>query len=125
MDWLGLGLRVFYRRDDLTRATKLIRPAANALRAELPELIPLVKNLWTEFAPYLDVDLKPPVRDVHYLQRALNKLGANPQLLVDGDEGPSTQAAVRSYQEKHGLTVDGWAMTETMASIEHELLKIL
>lgn len=41
------------------------------------------------------------------LQRKLNAAGYTPALVVDGDFGPKTEAAVRWYQQKNGLTVDG------------------
>ncbi|HZI13016.1 MAG TPA: peptidoglycan-binding domain-containing protein, partial [Myxococcus sp.] len=38
---------------------------------------------------------------------ALNKAGANPPLEVDGDFGALTEAAVKQFQERSGLPVDG------------------
>lgn len=49
------------------------------------------------------------------LQRALNAAG--PQLLVDGDFGPRTDAAVREFQRQHGLKVDGIAGPLTRAAL--------
>lgn len=51
------------------------------------------------------VDRRNP-RYVAWLQRALNaNLGA--ALVVDGRFGPNTQAAVRTFQQRSGLAVDG------------------
>jgi peptidoglycan hydrolase-like protein with peptidoglycan-binding domain len=44
---------------------------------------------------------------VKAVQRRLNELGAKPRLTVDGDYGPSTEAAVRLFQKTHRLEVDG------------------
>ena len=50
------------------------------------------------------------------LQQLLNKHGA--RLAVDGDFGPATLAAVKSYQSSHGLSVDGIVGPQTKASLE-------
>lgn len=42
---------------------------------------------------------------VNYLQQDLNYLGAS--LVVDGDFGKKTDAALRDFQKKHNLTIDG------------------
>jgi peptidoglycan hydrolase-like protein with peptidoglycan-binding domain len=44
---------------------------------------------------------------VEDLQTRLNTDGADPTLDVDGAFGPLTQAAVREFQGRHGLAVDG------------------
>jgi len=36
---------------------------------------------------------------------------------VDGEMGPKTEAALRDYQQKEGLTATGTADTETMAKL--------
>ena len=41
------------------------------------------------------------------LQADLNKFGAH--LTVDGNDGPLTTSALKSFQSKHGLTADGVA----------------
>jgi len=58
-----------------------------------------LRNLWT-------------VRD---LQEALNKTGSN--LIVDGDYGPATTAAVVTFQTTHGLKPDGDAGPITLAKL--------
>ncbi len=52
---------------------------------------------------------------VEALQRALNANGAH--LTVDGDYGPATKAAVKSYQASHGLTADGIAGPNTLRAL--------
>lgn len=49
------------------------------------------------------------------LQAALKKSGAD--LSGDGEFGPKTQAAVKDYQQKAGLSADGMAGTETLAAL--------
>lgn len=56
--------------------------------------------------------------DVKFVQDALNKLGANPPLNVDGRSGPATEAAVRWFQRKNGIPADGDAGPVTIAAIK-------
>ena len=62
-----------------------------------------------------------PVLDTAFLQTALNKLGATPQLVVDGIFGAGTRTAVRAFQESKGLTADGVVTESTMAAIQAAL----
>jgi len=55
-------------------------------------------------------------RSPEALQAALNLLGA--RLDVDGDVGPETRAAVRSFQIAHGLDDDGIAGSDTWTAID-------
>jgi peptidoglycan hydrolase-like protein with peptidoglycan-binding domain len=52
---------------------------------------------------------------VRTLQKKLNSHGA--KLLVDGDYGDTTETAVRAYQLKVGLVVDGIAGSKTQISL--------
>lgn len=58
------------------------------------------------------------------LQIALNKLGADPPLLVDGNIGRHTRSVVRVFQMKHGLEADGIAGPLTWKVIREELKKV-
>jgi peptidoglycan hydrolase-like protein with peptidoglycan-binding domain len=53
--------------------------------------------------------------DVSALQRALNREGA--ELVVDGGFGPLTEAAVRHWQGRRGLVVDGVVGIHTRSSL--------
>lgn len=57
--------------------------------------------------------------DAMWVQRALNKLGAD--LTADGSYGKWTELAVRNFQEAHGLDVDGIAGPKTFTAIEAAL----
>jgi hypothetical protein len=61
------------------------------------------------------------LRDGEWLQDSLNKLGADPQLDVDGIVGPGTRNAVRSFQMNQGLAVDGLVGPATIAALEAAL----
>lgn len=57
------------------------------------------------------------VRNAKWIQQSFNKLGAKPPLVVDGSYGRLTARAVRAFQRKHGLTVDGIAGPRTCTAI--------
>ena len=63
--------------------------------------------------------------DVKKLQQALNSYGYS--LSVDGQFGSKTQAAVKDYQKKNGLSVDGIVGEKTwgvlIKKVPHQLLK--
>ncbi len=61
-------------------------------------------------ALYREGDSGEPVRDI---QRRLRALEYSPDPDPDGDFGPNTTQAVRSFQETHNLTVDGLVGRET------------
>jgi N-acetyl-anhydromuramyl-L-alanine amidase AmpD len=56
-------------------------------------------------------------KEVSDLQSALNKINLNSYLVVDGDFGPATEAAVKAFQATHGLVSDGVVGADTMAKI--------
>ena len=51
------------------------------------------------------------------IQHALNRLGARPQLAEDGQSGPKTVAAVKSFQTANGLSPDGVAGPKTKTAL--------
>lgn len=61
-----------------------------------------------------------------WLQAMLNRLGATPQLNLDGDYGPATKQAVLWFQGRTtGLVQDGDAGPLTRLAISHALAKVL
>jgi peptidoglycan hydrolase-like protein with peptidoglycan-binding domain len=61
------------------------------------------------------------VKDGAWLQASLNKLGADPQLEVDGAVGPATRNAVRAFQLAQGLVVDGLVGPATFDALDKAL----
>ena len=64
--------------------------------------------------------------EVMFLQRLLNKQGADPYVREDGDYGPRTATAVRAFRQRRGLggsgeQVDGsvWAALGAVDEIRH------
>jgi lysozyme family protein len=58
------------------------------------------------------------------LQAALNRLGADPALAVDGLYGKATDRAVRAFQERAGLLDDGKAGPLTWAGVDAALAEL-
>lgn len=54
---------------------------------------------------------------VRILQTLLNTAGAQPPIRVDGDFGAATDAALRGFQERAGLVVDGRAGPQTLTAL--------
>jgi putative chitinase len=63
-------------------------------------------------------------KDTTWLQTALNNLGAQPSLVVDGRYGPATEQAVRQFQQVAGLTADGVAGDVTRAAMRLRLAAV-
>jgi hypothetical protein len=60
----------------------------------------------------------PVVGTPAWIQWRLNQLGAHPPLVVDGDLGPASRAAIESFQMSHRLDVDGIVGPATLAELE-------
>ena len=56
-----------------------------------------------------------------WVQQSLNKLGAEPHLIVDGSFGLATVAAVKAFQQANGLDADGKVGPQTIAALEQDL----
>jgi hypothetical protein len=54
-----------------------------------------------------------------WLQAALNRLGADPPLVVDGCYGRHTRRAVTAFQAAHGLAADGLAGPLTLSALRN------
>ena len=59
----------------------------------------------------------PAVGSPAWVQTRLNALGAHPPLVIDGDLGPASRAAVESFQMGHDLDVDGIVGPDTLAAL--------
>jgi putative chitinase len=63
----------------------------------------------------------PTVRGPAWVQQALNKLGMEPPLTIDGSFGPVTALALRAFQRSHDLESDGKLGSETVAALAKAL----
>jgi len=59
-----------------------------------------------------------------WVQQSLNTLGEEPPLTVDGSYGPASMAAVKAFQQAHGLIVDGKVGPQTIAAIQQALAAV-
>lgn len=90
-----------------------------------PELIGRRKGERAQFlrpdsaAPVADAPIDPeaPRGSIAWIQTKLNAAGANPQLDVDGDLGPATLAAIKTFQINRRLVPDGIVGPQTLAEL--------
>jgi len=59
------------------------------------------------------------------IQRALNTLGVQPPVDEDGKTGPKSVAAIKAFQSKAGLVVDGSAGPATKAALSNALAALV
>jgi len=100
----------------------LSAPAATAVTA--PETAAPEMSAPAPAAPEVAEPDKLSGKDrVKWLQQALNNLGADPKLAVDGILGASTKDAVKKFQTAAGMTADGKVGPTTEAAIKDKLAK--
>jgi len=118
MDWIPIAWKAFGVRAEIARLITVLRPAIAEVRKVAPEAMVLIQNILAQVAPEARKQFEAEVaekRDIYWLQASLNRLGEH--LELDGQYGPATTEAVKRFQAKHNLTVDGWAGTNTSAAI--------
>jgi hypothetical protein len=115
----------------IQQAIRIGTPTVKAVEENAGDLLPLLGEIGKQMFPGIDDRFAPaaaastmfdPIR-VKWLQTALNILGANPPLDVDGEYGPMTKDAVLAFQKTHELVVDGWAGDLTHAALQLALSK--
>ena len=121
IEWTQNNLNSFADRNDIRTITRRINGGFNGL----PE-----REAWFDRVWLLLKNANDPVEafeigdgedDIKQLQEALNDLGADPKLIVDGRYGPNTKQAVREFQSAAGIKVDGIAGPVTEAVIKLRL----
>lgn len=95
-----------------------------------PEIRDILKQIGLDLFPGVNPDkavdagaeITFGVNTTEWVQEALNRLGQQPPLVVDGAYGRATKAAVEAFQRKcGGLVVDGWAGTNTRGALSAAL----
>jgi peptidoglycan hydrolase-like protein with peptidoglycan-binding domain len=116
MNWVEVALKLFANREKIFGMFEQIKP----LIPQITKIAPKAAELIQEINPEL---LNQPQTSftVEWMQESLNELTDGVDLVVDGDYGEMTRAAVRKFQEQNGLTPDGWAGIQTCVEIYKKL----
>jgi hypothetical protein len=124
--FLPIIFRLINMAPQIQQAIRVGTPTVKAVEDNARDLLPLLGQIGKQMFPSIADSLAPaaaattmfdPVR-VKWLQTALNLLGANPPLDVDGEYGPNTTAAVQQFQATHQLVADGWAGDVTHSALQ-------
>ena len=111
-DFILCGCLPFAQADDVSGVTKHLNGGFEGLDE---------RTLWLARWKTALGSQNPELHSTTWLQASLNKLGADPALVPDGSYGPLTAAAVKEFQESHGLEPDGKFDPETLAAIDAAL----
>lgn len=120
-EWRQGNLNAAADRNDINTITKVINGGFNGLEDR--------RKLFQQIFGLIHAGAQVPNpggiavadEDTKWLQQALNDLGADPRLAVDGDYGPGTRKAVREFQAINKLLADGIAGDVTKAMIRLRL----
>lgn len=128
---LPIVFRAINVAPQIQEAMRIGTPIVKAVEENAGDLLPLLKEIGKEKFPGIDERFAPaaaastmfdPIR-IKWLQTALNVLGANPPLDVDGEYGPMTKDAVLHFQKAHDVVADGWAGDATHVALQLALSK--
>jgi putative chitinase len=120
-EWHEGALNSAADRNDIRTITRTINGGFNGLgerQAWFDRVWPLLKS---PADPPEAWQASAPDDDVRWLQRALDDLGADPELDVDGRYGPQTRDAVKAFQRAAALEPDGIAGPVTRSEIQLRL----
>lgn len=104
--FLPIIFRLINMAPQIQQAIRVGTPTVKAVEDNARDLLPLLGQIGKQMFPDIDDRLAPaaaattmfdPVR-VKWLQTALNLLGANPVLDVDGEYGPNTKRPSSSFR---------------------------
>ncbi|MBB4381294.1 peptidoglycan-binding protein [Bradyrhizobium sp. SBR1B] len=120
-EWNEGGLNAYADRNDIRTITRLINGGYNGLsgRTELVDIVwSAVGKSGANQVAWKAATTSDETRE---LQEALNDLGAEPALVVDGRYGPATAQAVEWFQNHAKIPVDGNAGVVTQAALNLRL----
>lgn len=128
---LPIIFRAINAAPQIQQAIRMGTPIDKAVELNARDLLPLLAQIGKQMFPTIDDRLAPaaaastmfdPIR-IKWIQTALNAIGGNPPLDVDGEYGPMTTEAVLQFQKAQGLVADGWAGDTTHAALQLALSK--
>lgn len=120
-EWTANNLNLFADKNDIRTITRRINGGFIGLadrEAWFNKIWPMLKDDNQPEEPWKAGNADNYVK---WLQEALNDLGADPKLIVDGRYGPKTLHAVKVFQVAAGLKIDGIAGPVTEAAIKLRL----
>jgi len=120
-EWNEGDLNSFADQNDIRTITRVINGGYNGLagRTDLFEIIwSATGNSRAQQVAWKSAD---PSDETRELQEALNDLGVEPALVVDGRYGPATARAVEWFQGQAKIPVDGNAGMVTRAALSLRL----
>jgi murein L,D-transpeptidase YcbB/YkuD len=119
MNWVEVAFKLFSNRDKIFDIYKQIKP----LIPQITKVAPKAADLIREIDPD-SVNTPQTSFSVEWMQESLNKLTDDVDLVVDGDYGEMTRAAVKKFQEQNGLEPDGWAGIQTCVEIYKKMQEL-
>lgn len=131
LELLPIIFRAIKVAPQVQEAIRIGTPIVKAVDENAGDLLPVLKEIGKQQFPGIDERFAPaaaastmfdPIR-IKWLQTALNALGANPSLDVDGEYGPMTKDAVLKFQMANKLVADGFAGDATHAALQFALTK--
>jgi peptidoglycan hydrolase-like protein with peptidoglycan-binding domain len=116
------GLQVDGIPGPITKSSLQTALGGGAVAAVAPAAAPIVQAVLRGGTAAVAPPPPMQVQTSSDVQKALNALGYTPALTVDGSIGPKSIAAVKWFQQAHGLTVDGVPGPITKAALQAALV---
>jgi putative chitinase len=102
-EWTEGGLNVFADRNDIRTIALRINGGLTGLSGRESWFAKVWPLLQGDTGPAEPWEAGEADDDVKWLQEALNDLGADPRIVVDGHYGPATRKAVTAFQAAAGI----------------------
>jgi putative chitinase len=123
-EWTSCKLNSAADKNDIRTITKAINGGYIGLAQRQAWFERVWKVVNGGATPPDPTQVAKPDAKVRSLQQALNDVGAQPAITVDGRYGPKTTVAVKWFQTLAGVPVDGVAGDVTLAALKLKLSTI-